>query len=294
MIDRVGPVGGAQAALGEADLGATGGRGGAGDADLVPTLAAPLEDPQDVGRLADLEPGQGHQERQLAPEPGVFLRRWRVGHDHLGGAVHAVALAVPGPLEREGPVVVERGLPEHGPVGHHALAVVVDLAGVAARRPARDMRHPEVAGVDEHGELGRLVVEQRIRPDRVARASPGFGVSGLDVGELLDPGVGVAAVAVGAAQLDRRLVVGVDRPLVAVEAADALAADLGVGLARQVDADEARRDRVGVRRRGGGPLRGGLVLILGRGRSPGPRSGRWRSRRRRAGGEGGDQPGGRG
>ena len=56
--------------------------------------------------------------------------------------------------------------------------------GVAARRAAAEVRDAQVAGVDEADELGRLVVQQRVRPDRVAGASPGVGKPRPDVGPL--------------------------------------------------------------------------------------------------------------
>ena len=72
-------------------------------------------------------------------------------------------------------VVVEGRAPQHAAVGHHALAVLQHLLRVAAGRAAADVGDAQVAGVDEADELGRLVVEQRVRADRVGRRRPGVG-----------------------------------------------------------------------------------------------------------------------
>ena len=63
----------------------------------------------------------------------------------------------------------------------------------------------QVAGVDEADELRRLVIQQRVRADRVGRGSPGVGEARPDVGVLLVAWRRVAAVAVDAAEPDGRL-----------------------------------------------------------------------------------------
>ena len=73
---------------------------------------------------------------------------------------------------------------------------------MAARRAAAQVRDPQVAGVHEPDELRRLVVQERVRPDRVARGAPGVGKPGPDVGLLQVVGPRVAAVAIDAAEPD--------------------------------------------------------------------------------------------
>jgi hypothetical protein len=77
---------------------------------------------------------------------------WRVvgpglGDDPPGRAVDGIAFAVDGVLAVDDAVVVQRGPPEHGAVGHHALLDRLDLLVVT--RVAGDARGAEVAGVDE-------------------------------------------------------------------------------------------------------------------------------------------------
>ena len=78
-----------------------------------------------------------------------------------------------------------------------------DFLRMAAGRAAADVRDAQVAGVDEADELGRLVIEQRVRAHRVGRRRPGLADSaGATWALSLSRGVGVAAVAVGAAEVD--------------------------------------------------------------------------------------------
>src|SRR5207248_9930837 len=96
------------------------------------------------------------------------------------------------------------------------------LARVAADGAATDVGDAEIAGVDEADELGRLVVEQGVGPDRVAGAGPGVGEARPDVGAVDVGAAGVAAVAVGAAELDGFLEVRIETVLVTGDAAGAL------------------------------------------------------------------------
>ncbi len=167
------------------------------------------------------------------------MRRRRDSLEPLWRAVHAVAFAEAGRLERNRAVVVERRAPEHRAMGHHALADLKDLVGVAVGGAAAQVGDPQVAGVHEASEFGRFVIQERIRADRIARGAPGFGKPGPDVGPLLVVGRGVAAVAIDAAEPDRlglamRLVLSP----VARDAAAALGGGRCVGLPREVDSVE--------------------------------------------------------
>ncbi len=254
---RVGAVLGAEPSLGEAALGLAGVGERVGQADLADHPPAPLERPQGVARLARLEVGQGVEEVQDALLLAFPVARRGDRLDPLGGAVHAVALAEVAGLQRVRPVVVQGRAPEHGPVGHHALAILHDFIRMAIRGPATDVGDSEVPRVDEPDELGGLVVHQRIGAHRVGGAGPGGGIPRGDVGEALVGGGGVAAVAVRAAEADGVLGVGVVRSGVAVDAPLALGGDHLGRLAGEVDPAELGRhgerlDRPGDDRSGPG------------------------------------------
>src|SRR5207244_4262697 len=104
-----------------------------------------------------------------------------------------------------------------------------------------DVRDPQVARVDEADELGRLAVQERVRPDWVGRAGPALREPGPDVGQPLVGRGRVAAVAVNAAEADRLgLGVWVVLPLVALDAPGALGGGLLGRLAREVDGPRFR------------------------------------------------------
>ena len=99
---------------------------------------------------------------------------------------------------------------------------------------AGDWSNAEVAGIDEADEFGRLVVEERVGPHRIGGARPGVAFLGVDVGGLLGEGVGIAAVAIGAAEVDIRAAVHVADTCVAGDAALALGRGGRGGLAGEV------------------------------------------------------------
>ena len=133
-----------------------------GQADLDLLFLAPLEDAQDVAGLADLEARQRLEVGQHALLDDLVRRGRRVGHELLGNAVGAVALAEARTLEGHLAVVVERGGPQHGAGLHHVLLDLVHLVGMAAAGPTRLARHAQVARVDELHVVDGLLQQARV------------------------------------------------------------------------------------------------------------------------------------
>ena len=110
----------------------------------------------------------------------------------------------------------------------------------------------QIARIDEADELGRFVVEQRVRADRIARGRPGLREAGMDVGLFGGRCAGIAAVAIGASESHDWLSID---PLgmhvadvgVAQYAALALGCRVGFRLPQQVVGRGARQCRVGRR-----------------------------------------------
>ena len=75
------------------------------------------------------------------------------------------------------------------------------------------------------------MVEERIGPHRIGGAGPGVAFLGVDVGGLRGEGVGIAAVAIGAAEVDIRAAVHVADTGVTGDAAMALGSGGRGGLA---------------------------------------------------------------
>ena len=173
---RVGTVSRPQAAHAEPRAGTAGFVPFLGDSNLGDKPPAPFEDAQNVGRLRDLVPRQRVQKWQHAFRRRLFGGRWWNGLQTLRHAMHAVALTVLRPFIGRGPVVVERRTPQHAAVGHHALSNLQCFLLMATA--AGDVRDPQVARVHESNELGPLVVEQRVRPNRVGGTGPGVGKCG--------------------------------------------------------------------------------------------------------------------
>ena len=144
-------------------------------------VVAPLEDAQHVARLRDLEVRQRIEEGEDAEAACLLGGGRRDGLQALRRAVVGVALSEACILQREGPVVVESGTPQHRAVGHHARSHARDLRRVTARRAARGIRDPEVTRVEEPDELRALVIQRRVRARRVCRRGPAHGVSRQDV-----------------------------------------------------------------------------------------------------------------
>ncbi len=256
--DRVGAVAGPQSAGAQPGAGLAGVFKRVRNADLLRVAPATLEDPQDVPRLRHLEPRQRVEERHHGlPFHLERGRRWdRL--EPLRGPVHAVAFAESRRLERDRAVIVQGRAPEHRAVGHHALAHLEHLVGVAVGRAATQVGDSQVAGIDEPDELGRLVIQERVRPDRVAGTAPGVGESRPDMGVLQVGRPRVAAMTVHAAEPDRlRLAVGLVLSPMARHAAGAPGGCLLGRLPGQIDALELGRNGERHGRSGcGGPCRG--------------------------------------
>ena len=111
------------------------------------------------------------------------------------------------------------------------------LEAFLVAQAARELRHAQVAGIDEAHELRAFVVEDGGGFRRVGRRAPVFGVERLDVAgdhavddHVLRALARVAAVAIRAAEHDKlRLVHRLDA-VMAFEAAAALGVGLGLGL----------------------------------------------------------------
>src|SRR5205823_6996313 len=105
---------------------------------------------------------------------------------------------------------------------------------MAIRRAAGDVGDAEVARVDEADELGRLVVQKRVRPHRVGRGRPEFRVTRGDVRLRFIRAIGPTAVAVGAAEADGVFEVRVLHALMTGDAAGALAGGVLSTLCEQI------------------------------------------------------------
>ncbi len=188
-----------------------------GHPDLERALLPPLEDAQHVAGLNDLEARQRLEELQHALARHLLDGGRRRGDHALRDPVGTVALAEAGRLEREATVVVVGSGPEHGAGGHHALGDLGHLGRVAAVLAAAPAGRPQVARVYEADEVVALLVEPRKRALWVGGALPELRMSWLHVRRRLhllvawcarghparQPRLGVAAVTVGAPELDR-------------------------------------------------------------------------------------------
>src|SRR5436190_1864656 len=114
--------------------------------------AAALEHAQHVTRLRDFPPLERVEVWKDACARGFFCGGRRPGQQPLRRAVAAVTFPEARVLVRIRAVVVERRLPEHGAVRHHARSDALHFGGMAAA--ARAIRHAEIAGIDELNVLG--------------------------------------------------------------------------------------------------------------------------------------------
>ena len=204
---------------------------------------AALEDPEGIPGHRDLPP---RERDQLLESPvGGVLRRQRPETADAGRHVHGpVALL----HRREGfpvhrdlrglhAVVVESRVIDHG-IGRHDRPprVVHDAPVAVATRLVGD---PKVGRVHELDEFRRFHVQRAIGGTRIRRALPEVPIAGQDVGPLLGRLGAVAAVALGAGELDR------------------LVHRLDPGMARLARGAGRRRRGLGGRRLGGRRLGGG-------------------------------------
>ena len=200
---------------------------------LVLFFAPALEDAEQVARLAEGKTRQRINERQNA----VCLRHLRRHRNRTfqaqRHAVQSVSLAEAIILGRIRAIVVQRRAPEHRTVAHHAVADVAH--NLAVTKPARLVRHAQVAGVHELDELGGLVIEQHGRIIWVGGALPENGIARFDVRlALRETGRGVAAVTIRAAEDHVRRRVHRLAARVTFETAPALAVGVRLGLVNPV------------------------------------------------------------
>ena len=175
--DRVCAVFGTQTAVAEAFEERTAGiRKPVRDANFWPKFSASFKDPQNIGRLGNLE---AERRIKVGKNALAFLvgSGWRVGLRSQWNATHGVELTVARFLVRHGPVVVERCSPKHAGVGHHALARLVDHLAMAIGGTAADMCHAQVARIHEANEIRRFTIEQRVGAGRVSGIAPRRWVS---------------------------------------------------------------------------------------------------------------------
>ena len=208
--------------------------------DFRTKASAPFKDAENVAGLSDLKARQRIEERD---DPFVFhlvLSRRGNGLQTLRRAVHGIALAELSTLLGEAAVVVERRLPEHRPVSHHALANFEYFARMTAGRAATDVSNPQVARIDEANEFRPLVIEQRVGADGIRGRGPYFGKTARDVTLQLVGRARIAAVTVGATEVHRRLVVHVAAVAMTFHAAPAFRVSLAIRLQHQAVGGKAR------------------------------------------------------
>lgn len=112
------------------------------------------------------------------------------------------------------------------------------------------MGHPEVAWIHEPDKLWRLMIEERVRPLGIGRGTPDFRMLRVNMGLVFGGGMGVAPMAVGAAETDIRASVHVTDALMAGDTPVALQGSLRGRLAGMVmatmfflDGNQVRRFR---------------------------------------------------
>ena len=198
-------------------------------ADFQQGRASFLKNPENIARLAEVETGKRKDEWEPSMEAGFFRGgiEWRF--QHQGNAVLAVALTKERVLEGNRSIIISGCVPEHRPVGHHAVAGIGNDRRVAGT--ARLWRGAEVPGIHEPDKLGRFVIERHRGIGRVGGGFENVGVLGKNVRLLLlEFGAGISAMAIGAAQ--DHVGRGMHRfnALVAFHAPGALGIGLSLGL----------------------------------------------------------------
>ena len=228
-INGIGPVSRPKTALAESDLGA------AGSGETCSGMPMSIRPFPPLSKIRRMFAGwltsnfgaaaSGYGKTPLGPD--LFFG-WRgIGHDHLGDPVHAVALAVAGSLDQGRPRCYRGPRPRASPRGSScSCGCCRPRQGWQPEVPHEmwaTRRSPGFTNIVNSGDSWFRSVYDRTGLAVVRQAS---GNRGLDVGEFLDRRrVCVAAVAVGAAELDRRLAVRVDAtPGGTGAAADALPA----------------------------------------------------------------------
>ncbi len=225
--------------------------------------AAALEHAEDVGGRNRLPGGQRIEARQDALVRHERRRRDRID-DGRGLARGGVRLAEDVALERQDSVVVRGAAPQHRGSRHEAALGRLDDAQVACA--AGEASDAIVAGVHEAHVFGRFAVEQRVAVRRIGarrifprnriarqhvRRFDGRAIAGvLRIARGRLRHAGVAAVAIGAAQNDRRI--DVHRRVVArrVAASDSLPISLAPSRPSGAPARQAaarRRERSALR-----------------------------------------------
>ena len=114
----------------------------------------------------------------------------------------AITLSEDGALQWECAVVIERGAPQERAVRHQAGADLGGLTDVAAFVAAGLVGDAEIAGIAEADELGSFAIEFGVIADRVGAGGPGGTNARVDVGRGFFGGIGIAAVAVDAGDVD--------------------------------------------------------------------------------------------
>ena len=168
--NRVGAVERAEAALGQTSQWSSIWFVRRRDTELQLLRAALLENAQNISGIAEVETRERIEERQDAVQQRVGRRDRRVVDETKRCAVRAVGLAEAIIFLVEAAVIIKSGAPQHRAMIHHAVIDVPDDLGMA--KSARLLRHPQIAGIDEANELGRLVIQPRIRIRRIGGCCP--------------------------------------------------------------------------------------------------------------------------
>lgn len=197
--DGIDAIEGAEAAGGEASFGFAGRFIEGGDTEGEGFGATLFEDAEEVAWLADIKAGEGVEKGENPVQAGFFGGGGEGVIELERDAIGTVGLADDGIFEIDRPVIVSGGIPEHAAVVHHGIADPFD--DITVTESAGLFGDAEVAGVDEADKFWRFVIESGGGVWRVSGGGPEFGVTGGDVRLFQgQPGVGIAAVAVGAAE----------------------------------------------------------------------------------------------
>jgi hypothetical protein len=181
--NRIGAKFGAEAALAEFVIRLAGLLGASGIPDLSLFFTAAFEHAQHVAGLRGFPAIQRRQFRKHALRASFFAGWWWNGFERLRPAVAIVTFAEAGIFCRDAAVIVERRVPKHARVRHHAGGNGACFAGMAANAAAGFRCDAQIARIYKFDVLRRFLkpfCKRSLRPgaaiaeSRIARLNVGL------------------------------------------------------------------------------------------------------------------------